>query len=74
MAILGLNHAVLYVRDAQRSSRFYQEVLDFVPVIEDAEGRFAFLRSILNRCAVSRSPVAMRLLPKRRPIRYSSEK
>ncbi|MEO5838093.1 MAG: VOC family protein [Acidimicrobiales bacterium] len=45
MAILGLNHAVLYVRDAQRSSRFYQEVLDFVPVIEDAEGRFAFLRA-----------------------------
>jgi catechol-2,3-dioxygenase len=29
MAIRGLNHAVLYVRDAQRSARFYQEVLGF---------------------------------------------
>ena len=36
MAILGLNHAVLYVRDAKRSSRFYEEVLGFVRVIEDA--------------------------------------
>ena len=41
MAILGLNHAVLYVRDSTRSSRFYQDVLGFVPVIEDAAGRFA---------------------------------
>ncbi|HUP74599.1 MAG TPA: VOC family protein [Acidimicrobiales bacterium] len=45
MAILGLNHAVLYVRDARRSSRFYMDVLGFVPVIEDAAGRFAFLRA-----------------------------
>jgi catechol-2,3-dioxygenase len=45
MAILGLNHAVLYVRDARRSSRFYEEVLGFVPVIEDAAGRYAFLRA-----------------------------
>ncbi len=29
MAIRGLNHAVLYVRDAQRSARFYREVLGF---------------------------------------------
>ena len=45
MAILGLNHAVLYVRDARRTSRFYEEVLGFVPVIEDAAGRYAFLRA-----------------------------
>jgi catechol-2,3-dioxygenase len=45
MAILGLNHAVLYVRDAQRSSHFYEEVLGFVPVIEDSAGRYAFLRA-----------------------------
>lgn len=32
MAITRLNHAVLYVRDAARSSRFYQEVLGFRPV------------------------------------------
>ena len=40
----GINHAVLYVRDAKRSAAFYREVLDFVPVIEDPQGRFAFLR------------------------------
>ena len=45
MAILGLNHAVLYVRDAKRTSRFYEDVLGFVPVIEDAGGRYAFLRA-----------------------------
>jgi catechol-2,3-dioxygenase len=45
MAILGLNHAVLYVRDAGRSSRFYEEVLGFVPVIVDEANRFAFLRA-----------------------------
>lgn len=45
MAILGLNHAVLYVRDARRSSRFYEEVLGFVPVIVDEAGRYAFMRA-----------------------------
>jgi catechol-2,3-dioxygenase len=45
MAILGLNHAVLYVREARRSSRFYEEVLGFVPVIVDDAGRYAFLRA-----------------------------
>ena len=29
MPISGLNHAVLYVRDAERSARFYEEVLGF---------------------------------------------
>src|SRR6184192_3499239 len=28
--IQRLNHAVLYVRDAERSARFYQDVLGFV--------------------------------------------
>jgi catechol-2,3-dioxygenase len=45
MAITGLNHAVLYVRDARRSAVFYQEVLGFRLVIEDPRGRFAFLRA-----------------------------
>lgn len=34
MAITRLNHAVLYVRDAQRSAAFYTEVLGFRPVME----------------------------------------
>lgn len=34
MAINGLNHAVLYVRDVQQSARFYVDVLDFRPVHE----------------------------------------
>ncbi len=33
MAIKRLNHAVLYVRDAARSSAFYSEVLGFVPAV-----------------------------------------
>lgn len=38
MAIKRLNHAVLYVRDARRSARFYCDVLGFVPAMgEDAE-------------------------------------
>jgi catechol-2,3-dioxygenase len=32
MAIRGLNHAVLWVRDARRSAAFYQDVLGFVAV------------------------------------------
>ena len=32
MPIARLNHAVLYVRDAERSAAFYQEVLGFRPV------------------------------------------
>jgi catechol-2,3-dioxygenase len=45
MAISGMNHAVLYVRDARRSAEFYQRVLGFSTVIEDGQGRFAFLRA-----------------------------
>jgi catechol-2,3-dioxygenase len=40
-----MNHAVLYVRDAARTARFYIDVLDFQPVSVDEGGRFAFLRA-----------------------------
>jgi catechol-2,3-dioxygenase len=40
MTIAGLNHAVLFVRDAQRSAAFYQEMLDFEVAHEMAGGVF----------------------------------
>ena len=40
-----MNHAVLYVRDARRTARFYENVLGFHPVIVDDEGRFVFMRA-----------------------------
>ena len=40
-----MNHAVLYVRDAETSSRFYEGVLGFRRVIVDPHNRFAFLRA-----------------------------
>jgi catechol-2,3-dioxygenase len=45
MTITGMNHAVLYVRDAARTAHFYEDVLGFAPVSVDDEGRFAFLRA-----------------------------
>jgi catechol-2,3-dioxygenase len=45
MAITGMNHAVLYVRDARRNAAFYRDVLGFTTVIEHPEGAFAFLRA-----------------------------
>lgn len=42
--IKRLNHAVLYVRDAQRAARFYQEVLGFVPVQQMGQ-QAVFLRA-----------------------------
>lgn len=45
MGITGMNHAVLYVRDARRTAAFYKSVLDFRVVIEDDAGRFMFLRA-----------------------------
>ena len=44
MSITGMNHAVLYVRDSARHRAFYEEVLDFVTVIE-TPGQFAFMRA-----------------------------
>jgi len=40
MTIAGLNHAVLFVRDAQRSAAFYQEMLDFEVAHEMTSGVF----------------------------------
>lgn len=45
MGINGMNHAVLYVRDARRTAQFYADVLGFRPVIDDDENRFAFMRA-----------------------------
>jgi catechol-2,3-dioxygenase len=45
MGIRGLNHAVLYVRDARRTAAFYGNVLGFTPVIEDNRGAFVFMRA-----------------------------
>ena len=45
MAITGMNHAVLYVRDARRNAAFYRDVLGFTSVIEHPAGAFAFLRA-----------------------------
>jgi catechol-2,3-dioxygenase len=42
--IKRLNHAVLYVRDAQRAGAFYQQVLGFT-VVESLGDRALFLRA-----------------------------
>ena len=44
MSIRGMNHAVLYVRDAAVHQRFYEEVLGFRTVI-DGPGPFVFMRA-----------------------------
>jgi catechol-2,3-dioxygenase len=44
MTIRRLNHAVLYVRDAQRHRRFYEDVLGFRTII-DGPGPFVFMRA-----------------------------
>ena len=43
--ITGMNHAVLYVRDARRSAEFYESVLGFERNIDDPGGRYVFLRA-----------------------------
>jgi catechol-2,3-dioxygenase len=45
MAITGMNHAVLYVRDARKTANFYAEVLGFTTVIDHPEGAFEFMRA-----------------------------
>lgn len=42
--IRGMNHAVLYVRDAQAHRRFYEDVLGFTTII-DGPGPFVFMRA-----------------------------
>ncbi len=44
ISITGLNHAVLYVRDLERSLEFYKSVLGFEEV-DRFPGRMVFLRS-----------------------------
>jgi catechol-2,3-dioxygenase len=44
MSIHRLNHAVLYVRDVERSVAFYRDVLGF-EVVMDLAGKAAFLRA-----------------------------
>jgi catechol-2,3-dioxygenase len=44
MSIRGMNHAVLYVRDAKTHERFYADVLGFETVI-DGPGPFVFMRA-----------------------------
>ena len=45
MPITRMNHAVLYVRDAQRTKAFYTDVLGFTPVIEHEAGAYVFMRA-----------------------------
>jgi catechol-2,3-dioxygenase len=43
--ITGMNHAVLYVRDARRQQRFYTDVLGFETVVADPGGAYVFMRA-----------------------------
>ena len=45
MHITGMNHAVLYVRDARRHQRFYEDLFSFTTTIEDSAGRWVFMRA-----------------------------
>lgn len=43
--ITGMNHAVLYVRDARRQRDFYRDLLGFSTVIEGPDAAFVFMRA-----------------------------
>ncbi|MGB3733349.1 MAG: VOC family protein [Ilumatobacter sp.] len=43
--ITGMNHAVLYVRDARRQQAFYETVLDFETIVAGPDGAFVFMRA-----------------------------
>ena len=45
MPITRMNHAVLYVRDAKVTERFYRDVLGFSTIIDRPEGAFVFMRA-----------------------------
>lgn len=45
ISVMGLNHAVLSVRDLERSLRFYQSVLGFEEVAR-LSGKMGFLRAM----------------------------
>jgi catechol-2,3-dioxygenase len=44
MSITGMNHAVLYVRNADRHQQFYEELLGFSTIVA-SPGQFAFMRA-----------------------------
>jgi len=43
--VRGLNHAVLYVRDARRSAAFYSEAFGFEVLADYGEGAAVFMRA-----------------------------
>jgi catechol-2,3-dioxygenase len=43
--ITGMNHAVLYVRDARRQQQFYEEVLGFETIVAEPSGAYVFMRA-----------------------------
>jgi catechol-2,3-dioxygenase len=45
MGISRMNHAVLYVRDASVTERFYSDVLGFTTIIAEPGGAFVFMRA-----------------------------
>lgn len=45
MSVMGMNHAVLYVRDATKTAEFYEGLLGFRRIIDDPGGQFIFLRA-----------------------------
>jgi catechol-2,3-dioxygenase len=45
MGITRMNHAVLYVRDAQVTEQFYRDVLGFSTIIDHPQGAFVFMRA-----------------------------
>lgn len=45
MHITGMNHAVLYVRDARSHQHFYEDLFGFTTSIEDSAGRYVFMRA-----------------------------
>lgn len=49
MPITGMNHAVLYVRNARRTQQFYADVLGFTTVIDHPDGAFVFMRAPASR-------------------------
>ena len=73
MGITGMNHAVLYVRDARRTAEFYRSVLDFTTVIEDAGGGFVFLRGPDSANPARASVQARNCLLSDRPCRAYDE-
>jgi catechol-2,3-dioxygenase len=45
MPITRMNHAVLYVRDARRTERFYADLLGFRTITAGEQGEYAFMRA-----------------------------